>query len=71
MLGSGKLVYAPHDVHALYNLSEGGKALAIGITLSLEIEFGLVSDRDQEVMGWRVRSNARNGNSALQMFTRK
>ena len=68
LLISGKLVYAPHDVHALYNLAKGRKALTVGITLSCEIEFGLVSDADKEVMGGRVRSHARHGNGTVQMF---
>ena len=44
------------ELHPLGHPTEDGKALAVGVALSTEIEFWLVANADEERMGGTVGS---------------
>ena len=57
----------PDEIHPFNDPTEGGKALSVRIPFSAEVEFGLVSDTDEEVMVFGVGSFARHGDGAIEM----
>jgi hypothetical protein len=56
------------QLHTFDDPAEGGKALAVRVSVATEVERWLIADADEEVVLRCIGTVSRHGNCALDMF---